>query len=426
MKSSQRPNLALVLSGGGARGAYEAGVLHYIRTMLPPEVSQKRRFDILCGSSVGAINICQLAATAHDLTYQGNNIYAVWKNLTQKNVYKRDTWSFAKLFTRTLFGITSNLFSRSPSDLHPYRKKHFKSLLNTAPLVPFLKSVIPWRQISLNIRNELIQAVSLTATNVLTGKIELFVEKHPSVKYSGHYIFHDVKLEYYHALASAALPVIFQTVQIHDQHYMDGGLRLNTPMSPAIQLGAEKVLVIGLNYRGERADVAGVGLPKPDSLMTHSQAPTLGMMLGKIMSSIFLDKLDYDIEQMHRINRIIEWGEGCFGKDFVDRVNEYVVAKGIHGDIADRGLKKLSAMSIFPSRDLCRVFSECVDDKDFFTKGLSRFERSLLKILDVDHLTSKDFLSFVMFIPEYLQRLLELGFEDARTHHDALIEFMSA
>jgi NTE family protein len=422
MPEPKQSKLALVLSGGGARGAYEAGVLHYIRTMLPPEISKKRRFDILCGSSVGALNVCYLAAAAHDLTYQGNRIYQAWKHLRQENVYKRDVKSLAKLIYGGVAGISRNIFGSSHDEDLPFKKKHFNSFFNTAPMVPYLKNNIPWKQISLNIKNELIQAVSVTATNIATGNVELFIEKHPSVKYTGRYMMHDTKLEYYHAMASAALPMLFPSVQINNQHFMDGGLRLNTPMSPAIQLGAEKILVIGLHYRGERADTQSE--PSITPFLEPAEPPSMGMMLGKILSSIFLDKLDYDIEQMDRINRIIEWGRACYGEDFVQRINQHLNQNNVTGDIATRGLKELKAMSIFPSRDLRKVFTECVEGTSFFTKGMTLFERTLLKILDVDLYTSKDFLSFIMFVPEYLNRLLELGFEDARSRHDELVEFM--
>lgn len=420
--SNKRPNLALVLSGGGARGAYEAGVIHYIRTMLPPEISRKRRFDVLCGSSVGAINICILASQAHDLLHQGHHIYQAWKHLEQKNVYKRDALSFAKMLTQSFMGISRNVFSRlQDEDIVPAKKKHFKGILNTSPLIPFLENHISWGQISVNIRNELIKAVSLTTTNVHTGKLELFVEKHPSVPYTGAYICHDTKLEHIHALASSALPVLFKAVRIRDQYYIDGSLRLNTPMSPAIQLGADKILVVGMHQKVNKPEDDNIERP----FIRSVESPSLGLLLGKILSAIFLDRLDYDIEQMERINRIIKWADQVYGDDFISRVNEHLLENNIKGDIANRGLKRLTAMQIFPSQDIREVFMECVEGQQIFSKGLTSLERFLLKILDVDLHSGKDILSFIMFHPKYLNRLLELGFEDARARHDDLIEFMS-
>lgn len=420
--SNPKKTLALVLSGGGARGAYEAGVIHYLRTMLPLEISRKRRFDVICGSSVGAINACFLAASAHDLAHQGNRLYEIWKHLRQENVYRRDMVSFARLIAYSFFGITRNLFRRVPAeDAAPIKKKHFRGLLNTAPLLSFLRQIIPWGQISVNIRNELVKAVSVTATNIHTGRLELFVEKHPSLPYTGHYVFHETKLESYHALASAALPFFFETVRIHKNYYMDGGIRLNTPMSPAIQLGAEKILVIGLHHREERAEESEVS---SNGFILPPEPPSLGLILGKVLSALFLDRLDYDLEQMTRINRVIEWGEGRYGTDFIEKINAHLKDHHIVGDIANRGLKKLTAFHIYPSRDIREIFAECIEGQQFFAKGLTSFERALLKLLDVDVRSSKDFLSFIMFYPDFLQRLLELGFEDARANHDKLVEFL--
>ena len=415
-------NLGLVLSGGGARGAYEAGVVHYIRTMLPADGGAKRHFDTLCGSSVGAINTAFLAATAHDPAYQGPALNNIWKTLRQSNIYRRDVASFITLISQSLVGISRNILTslkqKRPDD---GSRVHFRGVLDTSPLLPFLKNTIPWKQISLNIQNRLLKAVSVTATNANTGRLELFVEKHPSISYTGHYVFNEVKLEAFHVMASGALPFVFPTVRINRQHYIDGGLRLNTPMSPAIQLGAEKILVIGMHHASEKVDA-----PADHGLFTGSElAPTLGNLIGKVLNSIFLDKLDYDIEQMVRINRIIDWGEGCFGKDYLKQINTHLIDNEIRGDIANRGLKRLEVMKIFPSRDIREIFADATDHGAAFVDQLGRSEKFLLKILDVDVTTSKDFLSYIIFYPKYLSMLLELGFEDARAHHDRLREFLT-
>lgn len=421
MTDSQK-NLGLVLSGGGARGAYEAGVVHYIRTMLPADGGAKRRFDTLCGSSVGAINTAFLAATAHDPIYQGPALNEIWQNLRQSDIYRRDIASFVTLLSQSLVGIGHNIFTslkrKRPEDVS---RMHFRGILDTSPLLPFLKNIIPWKQISLNIQNRLLKAVSVTATNANTGRLELFVEKHPEISYTGHYIFNEVKLEAFHVMASGALPFIFPTVRINRQHYIDGGLRLNTPMSPAIQLGAEKILVIGMHHESEKVEA-----PADRELFAGSElAPTLGNLIGKVLNSIFLDKLDYDIEQMMRINRIIDWGEGCFGVDYLKQINSHLIENSIRGDIANRGLKRLEVLKIFPSRDIREIFADATSHGAAFVDQLGRSEKFLLKILDVDITTSKDFLSYIIFYPKYLSMLLDLGFEDARSHHDRLREFLT-
>lgn len=424
--STNHNNLALVLSGGGARGAYEAGVIHYIRTMLPKEVAHKRGFDILCGSSVGAINTTFLAASAHDLTHQGNRVYAMWKTLLQENVYRRDIASMARLITRSISGVVRNVFRQmQEEDVPPHRRKHFLGLLNTTPLLYFLKKNISWQQIAVNINNGLIKAVSVTATNIYSGRLELFVEKHESVPYTGHYVFHATKLAPVHIMASAALPLLFPAVRLASQYYVDGSLRLNTPMSPAIQLGADRLITIGLHHISERPEEMPHTMPVDvTGPVIQLNPPSIGLMLGKILSTVFLDRLDYDIEQLTRINRIIEWGEGCYGVDFVQKINQYLHEQNIRGDIANRGLKKLKVLRIVPSRDIREVFGDCVRQHGFLSDGLTSFERLLLKMLDVDVYSGKDFLSFMVFHPEYIATLLALGFEDARQKHDELVAFM--
>lgn len=424
MHPEKKTKLGLVLSGGGARGAYEAGVIHYIRTMLPKEVGEKRGFNILCGSSVGAINTCFIASTAHDLRYQGRHSYELWRRLQQSDIYQRDVWSFIKFLTHSAASISKNLLSKKYGEEGHLAQHNFRGLLNTAPLVPFLKKNVSWQQISVNLKNRFIDAISITATNIATGKLELFIEKRADMPYTGRYLYHDTKIEVFHAVASAAIPLIFPAVRIKKNYYMDGGVRMNTPMSPAIQLGAEKILVIGIHHQKESPEYA-----EPETL--HEQysitgtEPSMGDMIGKILNSLFLDKLDYDIEQLNRINRIINWAEECYGADFVPKINDFLLEKRLKGDIASRGLKKLSVMKVFPSQDLREVFRESIEKTQFFKKNLTGLEKTLLKVLDVDLSTGKDFLSFIMFYPEYLHRLLELGFEDARSNHDKLVEFLS-
>ncbi len=409
MPSSRRkrsPTTALILSGGGARGAYEAGILHYIRTMLPPK-NRRRNIDIICGSSVGAINSSYLASMAHQVDRQGDEIRHLWENLRSDNIYRRDTralWGFLSSAGR---GLIWNVFRKK-------KENHFHGFLDTSPFLPFIESIIPWPMISKNIRAGLIKALSIVATNVFTGRMELFIEKHPSVEYTGDYIHHLVPIQPIHAKASAAIPIVFPSVLVDGVAYTDGGLRLNTPMSPAIHLGADSMLVIGLHHRakpGEKIPFHGM----------RGHLPALGQVLGRVMNSIFLDRTQYDLEQLERINRIVDWGEMIYGKDFLKDLNAALHRKNIRGDIANRGLKRLRVLRIRPSEDIGELFSHS------YRRGhvnLSSFEKFLVRILDIDQTGGIDFLSYISFFPEYLKKLLELGFEDARRHHTPLKEFL--
>lgn len=406
--SHKRTRLALVLSGGGARGAYEAGIIHYMRTMLPQKV-RHRGFEIQCGASVGSINSSFMAATAHDRELQGREIRRLWEDVREENIYRRDQIALWSFLMKSGKGIVGNFFRRGN------KGSHFHGFLDTSPFLPFITKAIPWDMISKNIRAGLVQALSIVATNVFTGRMELFIEKRPEVEYTGEYIHHITKIQPIHAKASAAIPVVFPAVLINGIAYTDGGLRLNTPMSPAIQLGADAILVIGLHHRakpGEKIPFHG----------TRGHPPSLGQVLGRVMNSIFLDRIQYDMEQLERINRLIDWGEDLYGKDFLRDLNAMLHRKKIRGDIANRGLKRLKVLRIRPTEDIGELFSHCYQrGKD---RHLTSFEKFLVRFLDVDPSGGIDFLSYISFMPEYLKKLLELGFEDARRHHDELKEFL--
>jgi NTE family protein len=401
--------LALVLSGGGARGAYEAGVLNYIRTMMPTPV-KRRHFDIQCGASVGAINTCFMVATAHDYDLQAKLLRELWENVRDSNIYRTNIKAVLGFVTRSSASVLWKFIRGSAGS-----SLHFPGFLDTEPFLPFISTLFPWKMISKNIKAGMVQALSIVATNVLTGRMELFVQKNPDCEYHGDHVVHFTKIRPEHARASAAIPVIFPTVLIDGIPYTDGGLRLNTPLSPAIHLGADKILVIGLNHR------AGPNEPAPQQGEVGRQA-ALGQVLGRVMNSVFLDKIHYDMEQLHRINKLISWSEELYGKDFLKDVNKRIARRGAKGDLAERGLKKIEALRIRPSRDVAELFRESYREAD--RKHLSTFEKFLIRFLDVDPESGVDFLSYISFTPAYLGRLLDLGFEDGRRHHNELKAFL--
>lgn len=415
-KQTNKKKLALVLSGGGARGAYEAGVIHYIRTELPYEISRKRAFDILCGTSVGAINTAFMAASNHNLEYQGEHLLKLWTTLEQDQVYKRGVGGLTRLVARSAAGIFSNFFSKdNQPDLTriPDPKKiSFSGFLDTTPLGHYLREKISWKQITMNVQNANPLAVAITATNIHTGQPELFLDKHHSIKYIGRYLTHVGTIDPEQVMASAALPILFPTVRVGGSYYCDGGLRLNTPLSPAIELGAEKILVIGLHQT--RAQEHSANFP-----ITAPLSPTLGEVIGKILNSIFLDRLEFDLDQMKRINRILEGGEAAFGPDFMARLNDVLGADHRHP------LRKIEVLRFLPSRDVREVFRESVIESSQIRKNLTAFEKILFKVLDVDLVRGQDFLSFILFVPDYLKRLTDLGYADAKARREDLIEFFT-
>lgn len=386
--------------------------MHFIRNMIPEQEGGRRPFDIHCGSSVGAINTCVMAATAEDLVHQGKEIWRLWEEVKADSIYRRDQTALLQFLMKSGGGILHNIVRRNP-----FAKglTHFPGFLDTSPFLPFLEKTIPWDNITKNVKLGNVHAVSITATNVFTGRLELFVHKQPQVEYTGDYITHFGPIKAIHAKASAAIPIIFPTVPIEGIAYTDGGLRLNTPMSPAIQLGADALFVVSLHHRaGPEEKIPSHGI--------RGEAPSMGQVLGRVMNSVFLDRTQYDIEQLERINRVIDWGEALYGKDYLKDLNEMILKKNLKGDIASRGLKRLEILRIRPSEDIGELFSYYF--QRYNQKELSSFERFLVKFLDVDPTAGVDLLSYIAFLPEYIKGLLELGFEDARRVKDEIKNFL--
>lgn len=420
MKKDQNNRTALVLSGGGARGAYEAGVIHYITTVLAPETGIRPTFDIYCGSSVGAINTCYMASMAHDdPVKKGNTLYKTWKELKQDEIYARNLAALTSFIAKSTAGMALNIFRSSKRVPRTTDKHHFRGLFDTSPLPKFLTKHIDFKQLNANVTKGPVSAVSVTATNIATGYMELFVKKKKTLPYTGGYVFRETEIEYHHPLASGAIPVAFPPHKIGKYYYCDGGLRLNTPMSPAIQLGANRIFIIGLHNIAAREALVG-------SEIDVVYPPTLGQVMGKVAHSIFLDRIDYDMEQLTRINRIIEWGRMHYGADFLEQINAMLKTKRITGDIASRGLQDIRALNIFPSQDIAGIFAGCLSDPKSYVGFFGMLEKLVLRVLDVDLIQGRDFLSYLMFLPNYLVKLLELGFEDARTQRDKIAAFFAS
>ena len=179
------PKTALVLSGGGARGAYEAGVVQYIRTKLPPEIAESTLFNIYSGTSVGAINCAYMASTAHDPVLQGKNFRKLWLDLTSEDIYYADVPALLGVLIKTGFFTATNFFG-----LHRLLEKEgktslfsFKSILDTTPFYRYMRRTLHWGHAHRSIQQGIIDALTVSATPIMSGHHTLFVEKAPGVVY---------------------------------------------------------------------------------------------------------------------------------------------------------------------------------------------------------------------------------------------------
>ncbi len=290
-------------------------------------------------------------------------------------------------------------------------------LLDTSALEDVVREAVPWGKIQKNISSGRLDALCVTATEVTTGRAIVFVESHHSEElhwsHDPSIVARPAHLTSEHALASAAIPGLFPAVRIDDDYFSDGGLRLNTPLSPVLRLGADRVLVIALRQGPVAEDPHPLGADR----VSYSASPVY--LLGKALNALLLEHIDRDLRQMRLLNDIMRRAQEVGGSDFVDRINETVVR--------DRGqpFKIVEDLVVRPSADVGLLASEAARDVHH-QSHTSRGVRLALRALGfVDSPFEADLLSYLFFDRSYTAQLLELGRADARRNEEALARFFS-
>lgn len=399
-----------MLSGGGARGAYEAGALRFILDELPTRIGKQPRFDIVCGTSVGAIHACFVAATADQTHGRGPRLVKIWEDLQVDEVFRFTTRDLISM-PRKLLGVR-----RVAKQLREGRRPdRLFGLLDTGPLEQLVMESIPWAGIRRNVESGLVQAVCVAATQLATGRAMVFCEKSgaplPPPEPDDHVRLQPIRLAPVHALASAAIPLLFPSVRVGSRYYADGGLRLNTPLAPAIRLGANRVLVIGLSH----------GVP-PTISESIAQQRTAGFgnpmfLFGKVLNALMLSPVEADLSRVHFINNIIRYGEEAYGDGFLDRINEEAASQGA------RPIQRIEDMVIRPSRDLGLMAGELINDPDNELE-LNAFLRMFIRSSGSgEDLKEADLLSYLLFDNAFTTPLAELGYRDAEAKADQLARF---
>ncbi|MFH1263692.1 MAG: patatin-like phospholipase family protein [Pseudomonadota bacterium] len=405
MAPRPKARTAVVLSGGGTRGAYEAGVVNYMRTMLPPALGKNFAFQIFCGSSVGAINASIMVANAHDSTAQGQELVRLWQNLSTVDIYRRGPVTLGKMLLRLGAGATVHLIGLKGIFESDERLFAFHGLFDTAPFFQTLMKSCSWANITRNIDSGVVDAMAVSATNMATGQVELFLQKRPEVPHSERLMTHVGRISPRHVMASAALPVLFPPVAIHNMYYNDGGIRLSTPIAPAVSLGATQILVVGTRFQAMREEVdtqAKMPAPKP---------PSLAGVLGKFFHAVLLDRLETDKDQLERINRILAVCAKHTPPETFQQICE------------DAFVQPIETLYLAPSVDIATLADETLRSNYRKLETFGVMERTILRLLEIDEMSGSDLLSYFLFEPTYLRKLIDLGFEDARARHDQLAEF---
>lgn len=402
-----------MLSGGGARGAYEAGVARYLVEDLPKVLGHPIHIDILCGTSVGAIHACYLAATAHEGAERGERLVELWKSMRLDEMLPLSARDLFKI-PRAILGMR-----RTAEALrHGQAPERLYGLLNTEPLERFVVRAVPWKNIRANVRTGRVEAVCVAATQIVTGRVSIFVEnrqrdvsrwtRDPNIE------ARPTRLTPHHALASASIPILFPAVRIGSTYYADGGLRLNTPLAPALRLGADRVLVIGLRQEPRQAHEAALA----EQRIENYANPVF--LFGKVLNALLLDPIDTDLARMHLMNEILEVGETAYGPEFLERINSVAARERGHP------FKKIEDLVIRPSADLGAMAGQVLENMrtSHMTSPLLRLAARGLSAAD-GRTPESDLLSYLLFDGDFLAPLTELGYADAQAKGESLARFFS-
>jgi len=403
--SKGRPRVALVLSGGGSRGAYEAGIIQYLREDLPRRLGRHVPIDIVTGTSVGAINATFLAATNEDPTVQARRLVEHWHSLRLEEL--------VGLKVGDLLRAGRLLLGGDPAPPPPGTWR-YGGLLETSGLERFVLQSVPWRGIERNLRSGAVEALTVSATHVGSGHTIVFLSSRDPVPpggwsrdpFTGH---RAARIGPRHVLASAAIPLLFPAVKIGDEFFTDGGLRQNTPMSPALRLGADKVLVVSLRH-----------LDDDDSEQMQRERtvayPKPLFMLGKALNALLLDRTDYDLDRMQRLNAMLLAGQRAFGPGFVQTLNDEMLR------LRGAPLRIIEAMHIRPSVDIGALAAEFVAKDRVIVHG--RVARRLIHRLAAGEASHEsDFLSYLLFDGNWARELIALGRADAARKEEELMRF---
>ncbi len=374
----RKPRLGLVLTGGGARAAYQVGVLRAIAEMFPPHAHSP--FPIICGTSAGAINAAGLAMAATHFSTGVKQLEAVWGSLHTDQIYRSDLIGVLRNTLRCMGSVVSSRMAGKPV-----------SLLDNMPLKRLLACRLPFRGIRRSIHAGALHALGITAWGYASGQSVTFYQGDPSVIpwKRAQRIGVPARIGIQHLIASASIPFIFPAIRVNREYFGDGSMRQFAPLSPALHLGADRVLVIGVNEKKEanceRVKVTGY--------------PPMAQIAGHVMNSIFVDSLDIDLERLQRINQTLT---------LIPQAHKENTAS----------LRTVASMVISPS--------EKIDEfAQAHANSLPRTMRYLFRAAGATGPKGSAMLSYVLFEAPFCQALIDMGYRDTLRRQDEVLAFIS-
>lgn len=362
---------ALILSGGGARAAYQVGVLKAVAEILP--TGHPNPFPIICGTSAGAINALTLACHTGNFRDTVSNLEAIWRQLTPDQIYRSDLWSLLKGGGSLLASLLNEGVGRN----RPV------SLLDNTPMQQLIERSVDFNQIEHSIEQGGLEAVCVTAMGYNSGQSVSFFQGRDDLKgWDRHRRTGSrCQLSLKHLMASAAIPTIFPTVHINREYFGDGALRQLAPISPALHLGAQRVFVVG---------VSGNRNPEQWSRRRRSRhSPSMAQVMSHLLASAFIDSLEGDIEHLERTNSLLE-----------------LIPEQLRAD-AGLPISPIDSLVISPTEELDKIAGRKVR---YLPKTLRFFMRAV-------GATAKGggggAASYLLFAPAFCETLIDLGYKDA-------------
>lgn len=379
MSSSQSPKkTGLLLAGGGARAAYQVGVLKAVSAMLPRKAPSP--FQVISGTSAGAINGTALAIYSSNFHTAIHRLVSVWENFHAERVFRTDPMGVTLTGARWLAAMMFGGLGR----YNPH------SLLDRSPLHELLQSRLAFDRIQAAIDDGHLHALGITCSGYTSGQSVTFYQGSPLIPpwRRARRIGIPGKIGLPHILASSAIPLVFPAVKINREYFGDGSMRQIAPISPALHMGAERLLIVGA--RDGDCDPARV---------KGEEYPSVAQIAGHVLNSIFLDSLEADLERLGRVNKTVS------------------LIPSRHLTEGNTSLRHIGALVVAPSQELDDIAAK-------HARVLPRTVRFLLKRIGAMNPDGANLVSYLLFEQEYCQELISLGYHDTLARKEEILAFL--